>query len=69
MSGRYAYAPKQRTAADQRQEFTLLLWQCRPHMLDSYSLEYLQNRFRKLPAKEVEATLIVVRQKRAGEAR
>ena len=69
MQSRYAHAPKERTAADQRQELTLMLWQCRPSMLDSYDLDRLCGRYRKLSRKEVECTLIVVRQKRAGEER
>lgn len=69
MSSRYAYAPKQRTANDQRVELTTLLWQCRPRMLDLFTLEELCRKYGKLSAKEVECQLIVVRQKRADEPR
>lgn len=63
------FAPKQRTANDQRAELTSLLWQCRPHMLDIYTVESLSSKYSKLPPKEVECQLVVVRNKRAGEPR
>lgn len=57
------------TGADQKVELIQQLWNCRPHMLDTYTVEALQRRYPKVPAKVVEYEFIRARQNRAGEAR
>lgn len=63
------FQPPQRTAADQRHDLHMLLYQCRPHMLDAYTVDSLLRTHSKLKAKEVEYLLTIARQNRAGEAR
>lgn len=63
------FQPPQRTAEDQRNDLRLMLYQCRPHMLDQYTVDGLLRTHSKLKAKEVECLLIVARQNRASEAR
>ena len=63
------YTPRQHTAEDQRNDLHLLLHQCRPHMLDRYTVDELLRTHRKLDAKEVEYRLTIARQNRAGEPR
>lgn len=63
------YAPRVRTAEDQRNDLQLLLFNCRPHMLDRYTVDELLRTHSKLPVKEVEYRLTIARQNRAGEPR
>lgn len=69
MSQPNRFAQKQTTGADQKTRLVSQLWQCRPHMLDTYTVEGLQRQFPKVDARVVEYELTVVRQKRAGEVR
>ncbi len=66
---RNRYGSPQRTAADHRQALKLMLFSCRPHMLDIYTVDSLQRTHSKLSVKEIEYELLIARQKRAGEAR
>lgn len=61
------FQPPQRTAADQRTDLQMMLYQCRPGMLAQYTVEGLLRTHSKLKAKEVEYLLTIARQNRAGE--
>lgn len=63
------YAPKVRTAEDQKNELHLLLWQCRPKALDGFDVDTLRRTHSKLDPKLIEYMLTIARQNRAGEPR
>ena len=63
------FAPKPMTGADQKARLISQLWDCRPHMLDVYTLEELLQKFPKVDRRVVEYELIRARQNRAGEPR
>lgn len=63
------FQPPQRTATDQRASLQSLLYQCRPQMLDQYTVDGLLRTHSKLKAREVEYLLTIARQNRAGEVR
>lgn len=63
------FASKQTTGADQKCSLVRQLYECRPHMLDVYTLEELCRRYPKVDARVVEYELTIARQKRAGEPR
>ncbi|ODP39272.1 hypothetical protein [Sphingomonas turrisvirgatae] len=63
------YGSAEMTGAQHKAQLTRLLYECRPHMLDRYTVDELLRTHSKVPRREVEYLLTIARQKRAGEAR
>lgn len=63
------YAPPQMTGEQHKNQLMRLLYECRPHKLDEFTVDELLRTHSKVPAREVEYMLTIARQKRAGEAR
>lgn len=63
------YGSTEMTGAQHKAQLTRLLYECRPHMLDRYTVDDLLCTHSKVPRKEVEYLLTIARQRRAGEPR
>lgn len=57
------------TGAQHKLQLTRLLYECRPHRLDEFTVDELLRTHSKVPRKEVEYLLTIARQRRAGEGR
>lgn len=60
------YPDKQESAASARIRLQTMLYNCRPHMLATYTADTLAATHR-VPVKDCEYLLTIARQKRAGE--
>lgn len=63
------WAAPQMTGAQHESQLIALLYQCRPHRLDEFTVDELLRTHSKVPRQKVEYLLQIARQKRSGEAR